>query len=215
MRNYRVFCFIFNQYGLRVQNLKEYIRNEFILNAYIGYNTPDIFIIQQVLMKEENVSNVLNRLSQGPQCTRELSSSINLELFLSTLRSEGMEFELKEEHCTLKNSRGYGKYSLSWRLGCPVHFLDSCTSTNTLAHRFVDSGPFVLVSDEQTAGKGRLGRSWESESGKNILCSFILRPQIEVERAPRCSLLWAAAIAEYLDIFVKWPNDLFHQNLFA
>src|SRR5581483_7327114 len=72
----------------------------------------------------------------------------------------------------------------------------------------------VVVADQQTAGKGRLGRAWHSPPGANIYCSVILRSLPETGKLPLIPLLTAAAIALALQDIValparlKWPNDI-------
>ena len=148
-------------------------------------------------------------LQEGPQTKEKLSRQVgDLELFLRILQAEGVQFAVDEAMVSLVCASGYGKYTLSWRLGCAVHYIDRCSSTNVIAHALLQDGPLVVVADEQTQGRGRLGRVWSSEAGKNILCSLILRPAVSAEKSARCSLLWAAAIAAALELYVKWPNDL-------
>lgn len=90
-------------------------------------------------------------------------------------------------------------------------------STNTelsrLALRGAEHGT-VVIADEQTAGRGRRGREWESPAEDNIYMSMLLRPQIMPEKAPMITLVMAYAIAKVLkeygfsNVQVKWPNDL-------
>jgi biotin-[acetyl-CoA-carboxylase] ligase BirA-like protein len=87
-----------------------------------------------------------------------------------------------------------------------VVYCSETGSTNRVA-RGCEVGT-VVVADHQTAGRGRLGRTWVSEPGANLLLSVVLRAPADPARAPRLCLLWAAAIAEALDVRVKWPNDL-------
>jgi BirA family biotin operon repressor/biotin-[acetyl-CoA-carboxylase] ligase len=91
-----------------------------------------------------------------------------------------------------------------------VRVLRSCASTNMVARELVaEHGPGTLVvAEHQTAGRGRQGRSWQAEGGKNLLWSLVICPNVPVQRAPRCVLVWAAAMAEVLDVQLKWPNDL-------
>lgn len=99
----------------------------------------------------------------------------------------------------------------------PIEVLASCDSTNRIgrevARDLLRAGPLptalpVIVAEEQQAGRGRLGRSWQSQAGQNLLFSVLLAPVLPVARAPRVVLAWAAAMAEVVDCFVKWPNDL-------
>jgi BirA family biotin operon repressor/biotin-[acetyl-CoA-carboxylase] ligase len=87
-----------------------------------------------------------------------------------------------------------------------VVYCPETASTNRVA-RGKDVGT-VVVADHQTAGRGRLGRTWLSEPGENLLVSLVLQAPEDPARAPRLCLLWAAAIAEAVGVRVKWPNDL-------
>jgi BirA family biotin operon repressor/biotin-[acetyl-CoA-carboxylase] ligase len=69
------------------------------------------------------------------------------------------------------------------------------------------------MAEEQTAGRGRLGRSWESSRGVNLYMSILLRPAIAPWRAPQLSLVAGVAVAEAvraegIDAGIKWPNDV-------
>lgn len=93
--------------------------------------------------------------------------------------------------------------------GHPLLYLPECDSTNRVARaRAREGGSGVVLAEHQTAGRGRQGRSWLSPPGLNLTFSVILRPPVAAADAPRCVLAWAAAMAEALDVFVKWPNDL-------
>lgn len=93
--------------------------------------------------------------------------------------------------------------------GLPLLYLETVDSTNRVARELARQGwSGVVVADHQTAGRGRLGRSWEAAAGQNLLLSLVLRPALPPEQAARAVLVWAAAVAEALDLWVKWPNDL-------
>ena len=66
----------------------------------------------------------------------------------------------------------------------------------------------LVAAESQSAGRGRQGRVWQSDSGANLLFSLVLAPAVPLERMARCVLIWAAAMAEVLDCHLKWPNDL-------
>ena len=72
----------------------------------------------------------------------------------------------------------------------------------------------VVVAEEQTAGKGRSGRSWESPAGENIYMSILLRPDCKPEKAPMLTLAMAYSVAQVIrelgfsEVQIKWPNDL-------
>lgn len=96
-----------------------------------------------------------------------------------------------------------------------IHF-DSVGSTNTAAKELADKGEdhgAVIIGEEQTSGKGRLGRSWVSPKYKGIWMSFILRPEINPMLIARITQVGAAAVVKAgeemdLDFKVKWPNDI-------
>lgn len=73
----------------------------------------------------------------------------------------------------------------------------------------------VVVSDYQTAGRGQRGNHWESERGKNLLFSLLLRPiHIPADRQFVLSQLISIAIVEVLKEYdphfsIKWPNDIY------
>ncbi len=90
-------------------------------------------------------------------------------------------------------------------------------STNSVAMRLGESGEphgAVVLAEEQTAGRGRAGRSWASEKSAGIYCSILLRPPIPPAHAPLLTLVAGLAVrdaaAEDLDALpdIRWPNDL-------
>ena len=99
----------------------------------------------------------------------------------------------------------------------PPTFLPETTSTNGVALGLADEGApewTVIAAGHQTAGRGRLGRSWASAPGRSLLFSMVLRPPLPPDRAPLVSLLAAAAMVEAIPrpgtdpVRAKWPNDL-------
>jgi BirA family biotin operon repressor/biotin-[acetyl-CoA-carboxylase] ligase len=110
--------------------------------------------------------------------------------------------------------------STTW-LGRRIELFDSLPSTNReaaqLAQADVEHGT-VVAADSQTAGRGRLSRTWFSPPGVNLYCSIILRTARPPERftewlswLPLISALAAAEAIEQVSsihVSVKWPNDL-------
>ncbi len=76
----------------------------------------------------------------------------------------------------------------------------------------------IVVAEEQTAGKGRRGRNWESKDEGNIYMSMLLRPAISTSDAPMLTLVMAYSVAKVIekwgfsDVKIKWPNDLILSN---
>jgi BirA family biotin operon repressor/biotin-[acetyl-CoA-carboxylase] ligase len=90
-------------------------------------------------------------------------------------------------------------------------------STNSHARKLAEKGAqdgAVVIADRQLAGRGRLGRLWESPASVNLYASVVLRPDIPVQQAPHLTFLSAVAVAETLRAVcalpaqVKWPNDI-------
>ena len=90
-------------------------------------------------------------------------------------------------------------------------------STNSVAMRLGESGEphgTIVLAEEQTAGRGRAGRSWTSEKSAGIYCSILMRPPIPPAHAPLMTLVAGLAArdaaAEDLDTQpdIRWPNDL-------
>ncbi|QRK07018.1 biotin--[acetyl-CoA-carboxylase] ligase [Archangium violaceum] len=101
-------------------------------------------------------------------------------------------------------------------VGQAIHFHPSLPSTNEAAFRLAADGAEhgeVVITEQQTAGKGRRGRTWVSPTGLNLYFSVILRPELPPQRAPELTLVAAVALAEALreteaEALIKWPNDV-------
>ena len=102
-------------------------------------------------------------------------------------------------------------------LGKNLHILAKTPSTNLLGLTLAGSGEphgTVILAEQQTAGKGRLGRSWISPPNKNIYCSVILKKPRLLEHLSWVPLVTGLAIAEAIQtnhsvtLSLKWPNDL-------
>jgi len=99
-----------------------------------------------------------------------------------------------------------------------VRHFDAIDSTNDEARRIATQGAAhgtVIHADEQTAGRGRMARTWFSPPG-NLYLSILLRLNIPPERIPELSFLTAVAVAETVEKLLprrvrpmlKWPNDV-------
>lgn len=94
---------------------------------------------------------------------------------------------------------------------------DVIDSTNTKAKQMAEAGEeegTLLVAREQTAGKGRRGRSWNSGSQEGVYMSLILRPNAVPPKVSGLTLLASLAVAGAVkeisgaDTKIKWPNDI-------
>jgi BirA family transcriptional regulator, biotin operon repressor / biotin---[acetyl-CoA-carboxylase] ligase len=106
---------------------------------------------------------------------------------------------------------------LRGRFGRPYTYLERSPSTQREIPAAAPEGA-VVVADEQTAGRGRLGRSWIAAPGTSLLFSINLRPAVPDQRLPELTVLAggvvAAAIQEVTGLRpdIKLPNDLLVQG---
>lgn len=167
---------------------------------------PEVFISGQEISQELNVSRaavwkqVELLREQGFEIEAQRSRGYRLlggpDLLLASEIERGLECKI---------------------IGSPLTCLTEIDSTNARARQLAEQGAaegMVLIADRQSAGRGRLGRRWESPSAVNFYCSILLRPQIPVQQAPQLTFLSAVAVAETLNHLyqlparVKWPNDV-------
>ena len=103
--------------------------------------------------------------------------------------------------------------SLAW----PIHISDSIDSTNAEALRLVATGcaaPFLVLAEQQTAGRGRRGRKWVSPFAQNVYYSLVLRIDGGLRQLEGLSLVVGLAVMHALresgvqGAALKWPNDV-------
>ena len=106
-------------------------------------------------------------------------------------------------------------------LPCELRVFDTIDSTNTYAkNRYAGAAPgslpLCVAAGEQTAGRGRLGRSFYSPSGSGLYLSILLRPEGAIPPASLTCLTAAAAAETALqfgvDCRIKWVNDLYRAD---
>jgi BirA family biotin operon repressor/biotin-[acetyl-CoA-carboxylase] ligase len=93
-------------------------------------------------------------------------------------------------------------------------YLTSTGSTNSDLRAVAAGAPHgaFLVTDVQTAGRGRLGRVWEAPAGANLAISVLIRAPLPPDRRPLVCLAAAVALAELLPgCAIKWPNDVLNR----
>ena len=106
----------------------------------------------------------------------------------------------------------------AWVAGLPYEYLPECASTNAALKEMADCSRAgaVLVTDDQTSGRGRLGRNWLSEPGLDLTFSVLLRPRLAPAQGHLLSLAAGVAVAQVLEeafelegqVSLKWPNDV-------
>ena len=101
-----------------------------------------------------------------------------------------------------------------------VRWFERIDSTNRYLLQCASEGlpeGVVAVADEQTAGRGRLGRAWLAPAGSALLVSVLLRPTLPVERTHLVTLAAGLAALDAIDAIdastsagagLKWPNDV-------
>jgi BirA family biotin operon repressor/biotin-[acetyl-CoA-carboxylase] ligase len=103
------------------------------------------------------------------------------------------------------------------RLGPSFHYFPELDSTNNYARALAERGApegSIVIAEQQTQGRGRLGRRWVSPPYVNLYCSIILRPTSRPAHAPQITLTAAVALADAIAGFspvapaIKWPNDI-------
>jgi BirA family biotin operon repressor/biotin-[acetyl-CoA-carboxylase] ligase len=99
------------------------------------------------------------------------------------------------------------------RFGRPYLYSETTPSTQRLLGDEHSEGA-VAVTEEQTEGRGRLGRRWHSPPGASLLCSILLEPPVETARLPELTLVAGRACAEAIAAVsgtapeIKLPNDV-------
>lgn len=105
------------------------------------------------------------------------------------------------------------------RVGHAIEAHVSIGSTNDRARELLaqpGSDGLVVVADEQTAGRGRRGRSWHSPAGRGLAVSVVLQPRLAAADAWTLPLAVALAAADACEagglVRLKWPNDLIDER---
>jgi BirA family biotin operon repressor/biotin-[acetyl-CoA-carboxylase] ligase len=182
-------------------------------------------------MSAQAVGRILEMLRnrEAPLSGMEMSKTLGISRnavwkHIKALRREGYRIEAKP-------ASGYRlvevpSHPTSWeiqaglgteQIGKEIYTLPQASSTNEVAFGLALKGAeegTVVLSELQTKGKGRMGRTWESPAGLNIYLSIILRPRIVPSKTPLITLMSAVACAEAINEVtgllpaIKWPNDL-------
>jgi BirA family transcriptional regulator, biotin operon repressor / biotin---[acetyl-CoA-carboxylase] ligase len=118
-----------------------------------------------------------------------------------------LSYDLAELNSALRGSLFEGK----------LRYLPEIRSTNALAMQAAAAGVeegTVIFADQQSAGRGRNGHSWHSESGTAILVSIVVRPRIAPAQSLWLSLMAGVAVHKAIlracgmECDLRWPNDL-------
>jgi len=103
-----------------------------------------------------------------------------------------------------------------------VRILETAESTNATASEMLDADfgklPFAVIAREQTAGRGRMSRSWFSKKGASVCLSAAVRVPPDAEALEsftvRAGIFICTALRDYCgaEVFLKWPNDLYSRD---
>ena len=103
----------------------------------------------------------------------------------------------------------------------PVYVYDTLESSNRTAKLLaLDGAPHgtLVLTAHQSAGRGRLGRRFESPAGKGVYCSVLLRPEVPAASAQTVTISAAVAVCRAvkalcgIELSIKWVNDLYYQG---
>jgi len=107
-------------------------------------------------------------------------------------------------------------------LGVRAERHETLPSTNDEAFRRAAEGAtegLIILTQHQSAGRGRHGRTWWDHPGDSVLASLLLRPTVPLDRFPQLGMAMACAVAEAAERLVpgerfdvKWPNDVLHNG---
>lgn len=183
------------------------IKNEIlhILESNKGKNVSGQEIADMLNVSRTTVWKAINSLKdEGYQIEATSNKGYSLSTSSDVLSSEGIRLFLNEE---FKN--------------IPITVYKTIESTNSqaklLAVQNAQHGT-TIISEEQTMGRGRFGRSFFSPSDSGIYMSIILRPKLNIENSVLITTAAAVAVCEAIEKFVsyipkiKWVNDIFIGN---
>ena len=103
-------------------------------------------------------------------------------------------------------------------IGQRIVYYPCIDSTNRAARELALQGAshgVVVLADEQSAGRGRLDRTWESQAGEDILASIIVYPKLPAADSFRLTMMASIAVVQAVERVcavacgIKWPNDIF------
>lgn len=98
-----------------------------------------------------------------------------------------------------------------------IRVFDSVDSSNSEAKRAAENGAahgLLIIGEQQTAGRGRRGKAWDSQKGEGIFMTLLLKPDLEPGNASMLTLVMGMAVRDALktvaglDAWIKWPNDI-------
>ena len=174
---------------------------------------------------QETRRAILEELANGPVPGPVLADRLGISRaavwkHVEALRDAGFDLPSTDAGYRLETVPEYGSAAVEFGLGAPyeIEYHDSVPSTNALARERADAGAsdLVIIADEQTGGRGRRDRGWNSPPG-GVWMSIVLGPNWPPARVPLLTLGAAVAVTEAIrdrgvDAAIKWPNDVIVQG---
>lgn len=178
-------------------------------------------------MRDRIIETILNQES-GFVSGEELSKHLGISRaavwkHIKILREEGYNIEsvnkkgyrLTEKPKDLLTHNNINHQLDTKIIGNKIIHFETIGSTNDYGKEVAsnENDGTVIISEEQTKGRGRLGRQWYSKSYDGIWMSIILKPSLMPYKAPFITLIAGASIAKALNDLgiktsIKWPNDV-------
>ncbi|SCI31189.1 MULTISPECIES: biotin--[acetyl-CoA-carboxylase] ligase [unclassified Romboutsia] len=178
-------------------------------------------------MREKVINIILDNDKEfisGEEISKQLGISRSaVWKHIKSLKAEGYDIEsinkkgyrLKEKPKDLLSSQNI-VHGLDTRfIGKNIIHFETIDSTNTYAKKIASEeiDGTVVISEEQSKGRGRLGRIWDSKAYEGIWMSIILKPNVLPYKAPFITILAGSCIAKALNnlgvtVGIKWPNDI-------
>ncbi|WP_426349694.1 biotin--[acetyl-CoA-carboxylase] ligase [Alloiococcus sp. CFN-8] len=179
-------------------------------------------------VKNQVLSELLrsNNYISGEQLAKELEVSRNaIWKAIKKLQEEGYKIEASgkkgyrlTEELNIISEPSIKQYIRGSFIPSTIEIHKEIPSTNARAKVLAEGGAphgAIIISDSQSMGRGRLGRSFFSPAGTGIYMSIVLRPELTSEEAPQLTSLAAVAVSEAIELLakvpikIKWVNDLF------
>lgn len=165
----------------------------------------------------------------GAQLARELGvSRAAVWKAIESLRADGLHIDSTQGggYCLAAaddslTAAGVSALLRTDRLGRDLVVLPETDSTNSAIKRDYAATRhegFTLIAERQTAGRGRLGRTFHSDSGTGLYLSVLLRPKIPLEQLNFVTLAAAVAVCRSIEALcglapgIKWVNDVLHEG---
>lgn len=175
--------------------------------------------ILQILLEHQEQFISGEQLSSRLHCSRTA-----IWKHIRQLRKQGYEFDavprLGYRLIKIPDKLDVGQFTKLLKtevMGRQVHLYETIDSTQIAAREWFSKGEgegALILAEQQTSGRGRMGRKWHSPAGKGLWMSLILTPRISLQFAPQLTLLTAVALCRTINrmyrvpIGIKWPNDL-------